>query len=188
MRKVRNFRLHVSPRAVARRLKQAGHLPDLSPASLHSVETVVPAVAAAALPSVIYATVTPEELAGVVLLAELPSPIVAATLVAVTLGEGFDHRLLTMLESDQAALARSIAEETLEEASRWVTRLVADEARREDARLSAWLPVAPQGGLSAVLPLEAIGVIRRPDGTMTPRYTAFGVLPWLMSAVASHTR
>src|SRR2546422_682363 len=114
MTKIRNFRITLRPREIARYLKNHAQM-QMTPALEASVEHAISDSKRWLQPAAVYTTLTRATAQKTTALA-LPKEAVAASVVAVTIGSGLEQeRLQAVLRQDtlQTALLAAVQEEAL---------------------------------------------------------------------------
>ncbi|MDX6769678.1 MAG: hypothetical protein SF051_09115 [Elusimicrobiota bacterium] len=153
MRKIKGFKLPLRPHEVKRRAKKAGV--DLEAAGLPEPVLLkfLDRAAKTLNPGVLFDTFAHPD-PDVKLLS--PMPGLAYSLVLASLGEGFPSSLREKETAAPAALWPVLEETALDEAVRFATNLLADDAEKDNCELS------PLNALSAPDALEA--AVRKLDG------------------------
>lgn len=185
MRKIIGFKLPLRLKEIQRRAKKAKL--DLEAAGLPEAElqALLDRATAALKPAVLFDTF-PHPDAEQTLLSPLPG--LAYSLVLGTLGGGFDALAKSEAEAKpaQAALWPVVREAGLEEAVRFATALLAEEAARDACELSPITPLSEGPALEAALrKLDSgkIGVTLE-NGALTPAASAACSLSWLAKTKA----
>ena len=136
MTKIKNFRITLRGREVARLLKAKIGMP-LDPTQEASIEPALAECRARLKPASLYATLTRQTAVNAVPF-ELPGKAVALSVIGVTIGSGIGDLRQTVDANDQARadLLQAIEQEALQQAAAFALRLVQDQAKKEDCELT----------------------------------------------------
>lgn len=138
MTKIKNFRITLRGREVARLLKAKIGMP-LDPAQEASIEPALAECRARLKPASLYATLTRQTAVNAVPF-ELPGKAVALSVIGVTIGPGIGDlwQAVDLPAGRQARidLLQAIEQEALQQAAAFALRLVQDQAKKEDCELT----------------------------------------------------
>ncbi|MFA5975855.1 MAG: hypothetical protein WC859_06770 [Elusimicrobiota bacterium] len=181
MTKIKNFRLTLRPREVARLLKNQ-HGVQITPELEASIEHTLSDVKRFLQPVALYTTVTQSVAEKT---APLPLPVggVALSVVAATIGPQLEEERHSVVEKDalQGALLSAIQQEAVTQATQFALRLIQEQAKGEECEMSAPAPLA-EGSLlvplAALLGLQRIGVVLDPAAPHMPPYARLIWTAW----------
>ncbi len=184
MRKIRNFKLVLRPRELARRAKKARlQLEAAGLASEDMLATFLEDFGRRLKPAVVY-----ESYPATKDVSLAPIPGVASSLGIASLGREAEAALEAVLAQPEGAArvpaARLAAEMALEQAVQFVLTLLEDEAAQEGCALSPLSPLSEPDALSACverLGASRIGVAFE-DGRLAPLHTAAFSVSWLVKS------
>src|SRR4029077_16458628 len=137
MTKIKNFRITLRPREVARLLKTQDKM-QLTPALEQSIEHAINDSKRLLQPAAIYTTLTRSTAEKTTSL-PLADPCVAVSVVAVTLGPALETEITTAGEGSdplQTALLSALREEALQQSIQFIVRLIENQAKEEDCDMS----------------------------------------------------
>jgi hypothetical protein len=161
MTKIKNFRLTLRAREIARALKNQ-HAIQITPEVEAGIEHAINDAKRFLEPAAVYATLT-----RAVLSKTTPIPLaegaVAASVVAVTVGPQIEAERAAMAEKDpfQAALLAAIQQEALAQATQFALRLIQEQAKEEECEMAPPLPVEEEAllpPLATLLGIQRIGL------------------------------
>ena len=181
MRKIIGFKLPARVKELQRRARKAGLRVCESRVDEAPLGRLLERAVKASTPSVLFETFShpdPEQ----ALLSSMPG--LAYSLVLVTLGSGFDaFREQTAREDPSTACLWPLIQDVLlDEATRFATALLEDEAARESCELSPFTTLSGAAALGAALKkleFAKIGVALSEDGGLLPGASAAVSLSWL---------
>jgi hypothetical protein len=162
MTKIKNFRIMLRPREIARWLKNERKL-TVTPELEAAIEYQIQDAKRSLQPAAVYTTLT-RPIAEKTLSMSFPETAVAVSVLAVTLGSGLEsERQAAGSRQDalQESLLAGVQQEALAQAIQFVLRLVQEQAKEEDCEMSA--PVSEQDApvltpLATLLGIQRIGV------------------------------
>lgn len=174
MTKIKNFRITLRPRDVARWLKANRGLattPELEASIDAAIKSVKPTLKTAA----IYTTLTRVTGEKVTPLA-YPSKSVAASIIAVTVGPELEtarSAAETNGDTGQESLFAALQQEGLAQAIHFAIRLIQEQAKEEDCEMSPAIP-SDDGTvlkpLAELLGLQRVGIDFNPDAPTLPAH------------------
>ncbi len=181
MTRVKNFRIAIRPREVARWLKKERGL-QITPELEASIDQAAQAIKWRLEPSALFTTVPLATLQKTTPL-ELPAKAMAASLIAVTLGAAVEEdRQTAMAHPDpmQEPLMAGLQEEALQQAVSFAYRLIQEQAKEEECELS--IPVviddpALVGPVGSLLTASRIGLTLE-AGASLPSYARMAWVSW----------
>ena len=185
MRKVRGFKLALRPAEVKRRAKKAGL--DLAAMGLEDVELqkLLAGASKTIVPAVLFETFKHPDADAAAL---SPIPGLAYSLILATLGPGFAPAKESTRESSAElyALWGLIESVALDEAVRFASGLLEEEAVKESCTLSPWNAIGEPAALETALRKLDAGKIevRLHEGRLDPPATAAVSLSWLAQSRA----
>ena len=185
MRKIIGFKLPVRVKELQRRARKVGIRHPESRADEAALGRLLERAVKASTPSVLFETFShpdPEQ----ALLSSMPG--LAYSLVLVTLGKGFEAFREEEGRQDPATapLWPLIQDVLLDEATRFATALLEDEAARESCELSPITTLAGEAALAAALvKLESSKIgVGLSEGRLVPCASAAVSLSWLSKSKA----
>lgn len=131
--KIKNFRISLRPRDVAREWKQLRGAP-LSPEEESRLEPALSRVKTLMKPASVYLTLTRQTAVSMLPL-ELPAKAVAISVAAVTIGGAMREALSSEFSGEEALLFAAIEKHAVEQASAFALRLIQDQSRGEECEL-----------------------------------------------------
>jgi hypothetical protein len=175
MTKIKNFRIHLRAREIARWLKNQRQMPTTPELEL-AVESAIKQSKAWVHPAAVYTTLTRVTAERATSLA-FPDSAVAASIVAVTFGA--DVQAPIPADGAQASMIEALKEEALHQSVQFAIRLLQDQAKEEECELSA--PVIAEdltilSSLSTLLGSQRIGVSVSSE---SPAWPAHARLVWM---------
>lgn len=179
MTKIKNFRITLRPREIARLLKNQAKL-QITPALEASIEHAISEAKHQLHPAAVYTTLTRSTAEKATSL-PLADPAVAASAIAVTIGSLFEADIAGATERQdamQAALLNALREEALQQSIQFIVRLIEDQAKEEECDMSAPHEVTDGvllGSLGALLGAGRIGINLQQD---TPQLPPYARLVW----------
>jgi len=148
MTKIKNFRITLRPREMARWLKKE-HGVNIAPEVELAIEQLVKDSRRWIEPASVYTTLT-RPIAEKTTTIAFPEMAVAVSLIAASIGPAAERERSTVSEGDQRGLLlAALQQEALSQTLQFAIRLIQDQAKEEECELSA--PVF----LQAVTPAEA---------------------------------
>ncbi len=180
MHKVRGFKLTLRPAEIKRRAKKAGL--DLLALGLDDIEIQRLAADAAKnmAPAVLFDTFKHPDSDAAAL---SPIPGLAYSVILATLGPGFAPALERAqgISSEMYAVWGLLQEIALDEAVRFASTILEDEAGRESCVLSPWNALQDPAAIqTALFKLDAAKIeVRLQDGRLDPAASAVVSLSWL---------
>ncbi len=160
MTKIKNFRVSLRAREMARWLKKEKGMegsPDLELAIEGLIKTSVQWVR----PAAVYTTLT-RRIAEKTTSISLPKEAVAMSLAAVSIGPALEvERQASSLDTQREALLSALLHEALAQAQQFAMRLIAEQAKEEDCEMSPPELVTDEAlvsSLASLLGLSRIGI------------------------------
>lgn len=204
MRKIKGFKLPLRSQPILRRAKKAGldmdawgyAAPQLSwgsrpkePAPTPELEALLAEASSAMQPAVLFESYSKTEIPDAAGLTPLPG--LAWSLIVATLGQGFESFKSKHAEStpSQSSLLVLIQELALEDAVRFATELLEEEALAEGCELSPLSPILDASSLESVLAKLSgakIGVTLT-EGRLEPPATCAVSISWLAKSRSKKT-
>jgi hypothetical protein len=183
MTKIKNFRIQLRGREVARLLKNRIGMP-LDPAQEASIEPALGEARKLVRPASLYSTLTRQTAVNAVPF-ELPKKAVALSAICATIGSG----LAELREKAEAAqdtartdLLSIIEHEALQQATTFALRLVSDQAKKEDCELTdaqdCQEPETRQK-LATLLSLDRIDLSLSETDAALPAYSRLIYVVWM---------
>ena len=175
MTKIKNFRITLRPREIARWIKTQKQIPT-TPNLESAVQQAIDAVKGRIKPAAIYTTLT-RATADKTTSLPLPAEAVAVSIIAVTLSDGLSRAQgidgLGVDGLDAAAWLEAIEQEALQQSVQFAMRLLQEQAKDESCQLSAPLP-APDAehvpSLAALLGVHRIGIVVESADALWPTH------------------
>lgn len=192
MTKIRNFRITLRPRDMARWLKSHERL-EVTPALEISIDQVVKETKTLIQPAALYTTLT-RATADKTTSLPLGSKAVAVSMMAITLGAAFgEERLRAEQGSDtlQAALLRAAEQEALSQSIHFIVRLLQDQAKEEECETGATVVITEPlliPAFSQLLGVQRIGLLLDPARPALPSYARLAWMEWTPVAKRSSKR
>jgi|GEM_PF-1874898 len=192
MTKIKNFRITLRGREVARLLKNRQGMP-LDPAQEASLEPTLTECRALVKPASLYATLTRQTAVNAVPF-ELPKKAVALSAICATIGPGLSQlRQEAEAQNDSARLnlLQCIEQEALQLATSFALRLVSDQAKKEDCELTEpqdCQEADTRGKLATVLNMERIGLTLTGSDSALPAYARLIYVVWMPIVKATPSR
>lgn len=191
MTKIKNFRIPLRAREVARILKARAKL-QITPELEASIEHLISEIKGQLEPSAVYTTLTRST-------AEKATPLplteqaVAASAIAVTIGSALDAEITVATghsDTMQESLLKALREEALGQAVQFIMRLLESQAKEEECELSA--PRETTEGvllnsLGSLLGTHRIGISLDQDSLALPSYARLVWSEWTPKARAKAT-
>ncbi len=181
MTKIKNFRINLRAREVARLLKAQAKL-QITPALEASIEHAVNEAKRQLQPAAVYTTLTRGTAEKATPL-PLADPAVAASAIAVTIGSSLNEQIQTASDHQdalQAALLSALREEALHQAVQFIMRLIEDQAKEEECEMSAPREITDGvllTSLGSLLGMQRIGIDLAND---TPQLPPHARLVWMV--------
>ncbi len=188
MTKIKNFRIPLRPREIARWLKVRAKL-QMTPALEATIEHAVAQAKGQLEPCAVYTTLTRSTAEKATPL-PLSEPAVAASAIAVTIGTALDAEITVAAghsDSMQEALLSALREEALGQAVQFIMRLLETQAKEEECELSA--PRETTEGvllrsLGSLLGTHRIGISLDQESPTLPSYARLVWTEWSPKARA----
>lgn len=204
MRKIKGFKLALRAQNILRRAKKAGLDMDAwgyaaaqiswgsrpkEAAPTPEFESYLHAAASSMQPAVLFESFSKKQAADAAGLAPLPG--LAWSLITATLGPGFENYKSAQAEtaSAKAPLLSLIEESALEDAVRFATSLLEEEALTEGCELSPLSPITESAALELVLNKlsgDKIGLSLK-EGRLDPPASRAVSLSWLVKSRSKKT-
>ncbi len=172
MTKIKNFRISLRVREIARLLKNQEKL-QITPALEASIEHAMSDAKRLIQPAAVYTTLTRATAEKTTTLT-LGEETVAVSVIAVTVGPELEkERQAALARQDtlQAALMGALQLEALAQAVQFAVRLIQDQAKEEECEMSAPLQageVSLVPALGALLGIQRIGIVLEPQSPLPP--------------------
>src|SRR5258708_4795813 len=172
MTKIKNFRINLRAREIARLMKAQAKL-QITPALEASIEHAVNDAKRLVQPSAVYTTLTRSTAEKATSL-PLAEPDVAASVIAVTIGPALQEEIVGAVDRHdplQASLLEALRVEALHQAVHFVVRLIEDQVKEEECELSALRDVADEPlliSLGSLLGTQRIGIDLDPSHPKLP--------------------
>ena len=182
MTKIKNFRINLRPREVARLLKNQAKL-QITPALEASIEHAINDAKRAIQPAAVYTTLTRSTAEKATAL-PLADPAIAASVIAVTIGPVFENEIAAASEHQdllQASLLGALRDEALHQAVQFIMRLIEDQAKEEECDMSAPRVVTDGvllGSLGSLLGAARIGIHLQNEPPQLPPYARLVWTVW----------
>lgn len=190
MTKIKNFRVYLRPREMARSLKKE-HGVETTPDLDMTLEQLVKESKKWVAPAAVYTTLTRPVAEKATTLA-LPEDAIAVSVVAVSIGPA----LLREIEGASADPVRqqqlqSLLQESLTQSVHFVTRLVSDQAKEEECDMSAPTSVqdpALASAIAALLGVHRIGIALENQDSTLPSFSRVSCSYWIPKGKGSARR
>ena len=157
MTKIRNFRVNLRPREIARWLKKERGI-ETSPDLELSIQEAIKQCKVWVAPAAVYTTLT-RQTAEKTTTVPLQDGAVALSLVAVSVGPGLKTELAkTGAEAAREALLAALQQEALSQSLQFVVRLIGEQAEEENCEMTS--PVSVQDASVASSLVTLLGVAR----------------------------
>jgi hypothetical protein len=156
--KIKNFRITLRNREIARLLKAQGL--QITPALEASIEHAVQEYKSLIQPAAVFSSLNPAE-ANKIISSPLPENSVAVSFAAVTIGPQLSAAgAVSGADPLQTSLLKSIEQEALHQAGQFVLRLIQDQAKEEECELTQALDIEASflPSLAGLLGIERIGM------------------------------
>ncbi|OGR92456.1 MAG: hypothetical protein A2992_07720 [Elusimicrobia bacterium RIFCSPLOWO2_01_FULL_59_12] len=182
MTKIKNFRIQLRAREIARLLKAKAKL-QITPALEASIEHAISDSRRTLQPAAVYTTLTRSTAEKATPL-PLADPAVAVSAMAVTLGPGLEDDIAGASgrqDALQSALLSALRDEALGQAVQFIMRLIEGQAKEEECELSAPCEAGEGvllGSLSALLGAHRIGIPFDKDTPTLPPYARIVWTAW----------
>jgi hypothetical protein len=182
MTKIKNFRITLRPREVARILKTQEKM-QLTPALEQSIEVAINDNKRQLQPAAIYTTLTRSTAEKTTSL-PLADPCVAVSIVAVSLAPGVENEIATAGEGQdplQTALLRALREEALQQSVQFIVRLLESQAKEEECDMTPPRDASDEvllRSLGPLLGLQRIGIDLNMDKPELPPYARLVWTVW----------
>ena len=182
MTKIKNFRINLRPREIARQLKAQAKL-QITPALEASIEHAVNDSKRLLQTSAVYTTLTRSTAEKATAL-PLADPTVAASAIAVTIGTALEAEITASAgrgDALQSALLGALREEALQQAVHFIVRLLEDQAKEEECEMSAPRDVKEGvllNSLGSLLGIQRIGIDLDKDNPKLPPYARLVWTVW----------
>jgi hypothetical protein len=176
MTKIKNFRITLRPREMARWLKRERQL-ETTPDLEVSIDLIIKESKNWVTPAAVYTTLT-RQLAEKTTSISFPAKSIAVSALAVSIGEGLNAPpLAAQGEPSREALLAAVQQEALAQALHFVVRLVQDQAKEEDCEMSS--PISESQVAASLVPFlgaERIGISA--SGSDLPPHARVAWLFW----------
>jgi len=180
MTKIKNFRIPLRAREIARWLKKERGL-EATPDLEVSIEQLIKEAKVWIEPAAVYSTLT-RQIAEKTTTIAFPDKAIAVSVIAVSIGTSI-HQKRPEAASDpvREALLAALEQEALSQAVQFVVRLLQDQANEEDCEMSA--PVSAQenvvvSALASLVGVQRIGVELVPTAPEVPSCVRVAWLFW----------
>ena len=184
MTKIKNFRIQLRNREVARLLKaRLGGVP-LDPTQESSLEPALAECRPLVHPAALYATLTRQTTVHAVPF-ELPKKAVAFSTICITIGATVGERLAQAQGAQntaRACLLECIEQEALQQAMAFALRLVQDQAKKEDCELTETQECQePESRrkIATLLDLQRIGLTLTEPEASLPAHARLVYVVWM---------
>jgi hypothetical protein len=182
MTKIKNFRIALRAREVARILKAQAKL-QITPALEASIEHAINDSKRLLQPAAIYTTLTRGTAEKATPL-PLADPAVAVSTIAITIGSALEEEIQTASDRQdamQASLLNALKAEALQQAVQFIMRLIEDQAKEEECELSAPRDVT-EGvlltSLGSLLGTQRIGIDLASESSKLPPHARLVWTVW----------
>jgi len=182
MTKIKNFRISLRPREIARFLKAQSKL-QITPALEASIEHAVNDAKRLVQPSAVYTTLTRSTAEKATSL-PLADSDVAASVIAVTIGPALQDEIVGAVDRQdtlQTGLLEALRVEALHQAVQFVVRLIDNQAKEEECDLSAQRDVTEGPlliSLGSLLGTQRIGINLHPSHPKLPPHARLVWTVW----------
>jgi len=186
MTKIKNFKINLRPREIARWLKKERGV-ESTPELELAIEQLIKESKPWVEPAAVYSTLTRA-------IAENTTPLVfadksiAVSIVAVSVGPRLEEeRLTARAHPSREALLAALGQEALTQTLQFAVRLIQDQAKEEDCEMPAAAAAPlPEGGvepsmvssLATLVGIQRIGIEIDPSAPALPPYARVAWLFW----------
>lgn len=190
MTKIKNFRVQLRAREIARLLKKE-HGIEITPDLEIALEQLTKDAKAWVTPGAVYTTLT-RPIAEKATTLPLPDAAVAVSVIAVSIGTALPREIEAHASKpDRQKQLAALLTEALSQSVQFVTRLVADQAKEEECELTPADPVQDPSlasAIAALLGVHRIGIsLESPEATL-PSFSRVTCSYWMPKAKASSRR
>jgi hypothetical protein len=182
MTKIKNFRIALRAREIARLMKSQAKL-QMTPELEASIEHAVNDSKRLLQPAAIYTTLTRGTAEKATPL-PLADPAVAASAIAVTIGPALQDEIQSATDRHdamQASLLNALKDEALQQAVQFILRLIEDQAKEEECELSSPRDVTDGvllSSLGSLLGMQRIGIDLASETTPLPPHARLVWTVW----------
>jgi hypothetical protein len=182
MRKVKNFKIPIHDREIARTLKKLANIPELSEDILHNISEACRSCLKIIQPSILYETFPKDSLTLESGEAEIPNKVVAKTVVFATIGNTIEEEYLKNKElygQYTQDLYSAIAVEALQQCKKFALKLIISEANEEDCRIALSIEVNSNNyaQLQNLIPTDKINISCQ-NMQLIPKYSLCELAYW----------
>jgi hypothetical protein len=182
MTKIKNYRITLRAREVARLLKAEAKL-QITPALEASIEHAINEARRQLQPSAVYTTLSRSTAEKATPL-PMADPAVAASAIAVTIGTALNEEIQSATDRQdtlQASLLQALRVEALQQAVQFIMRLIEDQAKEEECEMSA--PRDVNDGvlltsLGSLLGMQRIGINLASENPQIPPHARLVWTVW----------
>jgi hypothetical protein len=184
MTKIKNFKVTIRPREIARWLKKEKGL-ETTPELELAIEEAVKEAKRWVTPAAVYTTLT-RQTAEKMTKIPMPPEAVALSIVAVSIGSGLAaERKAAASGSQQDLLLAALEQEALAQSLQFTVRLIGEQAEEEDCEMSS--PVSVQeapvaSSLATLLGVARIGIQFDPSASELPPHVRVSYWFWTPAA------
>jgi len=181
MTKIKNFRIQLRSREVARLLKTQEKM-QLNPALEESIEHAINDSKRLLAPAAIYTTLTRSTAEKATPL-PLTDPCVAVSVVGVTLGPALEEEIASSgggHDPLQTAILRALQIEALQQSVQFITRLIEAQAKEEECEMTPTREVTEDVLLSSLGPLLGLQRIGIDLDNNNPKLPPYARLVWMV--------
>ena len=184
MTKIKNFKINLRPREIARWLKKERGV-DSTPELELAIEQLMRESKLWIEPSAVYSTLT-RAIAEKTTSLVFPDRSIAVSIIAVSVGPRLEEeRLSARAHPSREALLAALGQEALSQTLQFAIRLIQDQAKEEDCEMPAAGPL-PAGGfdpsmvssLATLVGIQRIGIEIDPSAPALPPYARVAWLFW----------
>lgn len=180
MTKIKNYRVTLRPREIARWLKKERGL-ETTPELELLIEAGAREAKAWVRPAAVYTTMT-RQTAEKMTAVPLPSDAVALSIAAVSIGPALEReRLASESGSPREMLLAALGQEALAQALQFAVRLIGEQAKEEDCEMSPPVSIheAPAASaLATLLGMSRIGIVLDTSNSELPSYARVSYVFW----------
>lgn len=189
MTKIKNFRVTLRPREMARLLKKEQGV-ETTPDLEITLEQLVKDSKQWITPAAVYTTLT-RQVAEKATSLPLPQDAIAVSVVAVSVGPALPEEITRTTDPARQQQLSALLHESLSQSVHFVTRLVTDQAKEEECDMSTPTPVedpALAGAIAALLGIHRIGIqLDLPDSPL-PNFSRVACSYWIPKGKGSARR
>jgi hypothetical protein len=180
MTKIKNFRITLRTREMARWLKKERRW-EMTPELEASIEQACKEAKRWIEPAAVYTTLT-RQIAEKTTTLSFPDKAIAVSVLGISIGPALEvERQSAQGDSSRESLLAALQQEALAQSLQFAARLAQEQAKEEDCEMSS-LMSAPEAqtafSLAALLGIQRIGVVIDPAASILPSHARVAWLFW----------